>query len=405
MPEHGDTGYLPDFFGNIDELHFKPIAQGYLYWKHTWSNDASLTGRFGVAERPGEFVFGGEGPGAADQESGNDGRFQLYHAQCGGRRDRPDAGNLECLGRPGVRAGRFRPRLRQPASSRSCPWPITARWPFANWAESPLSAIQIRSSSWRVELPIADCSSREFRRNFRTTGAILPSGRRLSAALVHFVRESAGQRPRRILEVGPGTGAVTRHLIRSMQSGRLPRSGRVEPELCRLPQRPLPFRSRVPTGGPPLPRAALPDREPARRNRLRRDSVRAADEQLCRGGGRAHSRHPPPAWPRPGATVSFFEYMGIRRVKATFSGQAERTRLRGIGQVVGRLLKDARNPPRPHLDQCSARLCASRAVLACSVTVVRRVGRVSSPPSRQFMVGLLTRTWCPSAHPAATAAS
>ncbi len=61
VPDHGDTGYLPDFFGNIDELHFKPIAQGYLSWKHTWSNDASLTGRFGVAERPGEFVFGGAG--------------------------------------------------------------------------------------------------------------------------------------------------------------------------------------------------------------------------------------------------------------------------------------------------------------------------------------------------------
>ena len=78
---------------------------------------------------------------------------------------------------------------------------------------------------------IADCRLflSEFRRNFRTTGAILPSGRRLSAALVHLgregqrvggahsVRESTDLRPRRILEVGPGTGAVTRPLIRSMQ--------------------------------------------------------------------------------------------------------------------------------------------------------------------------------------------
>jgi hypothetical protein len=61
LPEHGSTGYLPDFFGNIDEVRFKPITQGYLSWKHTWSNDASLTGRLGIAERPGEFVFGGEG--------------------------------------------------------------------------------------------------------------------------------------------------------------------------------------------------------------------------------------------------------------------------------------------------------------------------------------------------------
>ena len=41
-----------------------------------------------------------------------------------------------------------------------------------------------------------------------------------------------------------------------------------------------------------------------------------------------------------GTTVSFFEYMGIRRMKSAFSGRAERTRLRGIGKVVGRLLTD-----------------------------------------------------------------
>ncbi len=60
VPEHGSSATLTDFFGNTDILGFKPMTQGYLYWKHTWSNDASLTGRFGMAERPGEFVFGTE---------------------------------------------------------------------------------------------------------------------------------------------------------------------------------------------------------------------------------------------------------------------------------------------------------------------------------------------------------
>ena len=60
IPEHGDSGEIPDFFGGTDVLHFKPISQGYLYWRHTWENEASVTGRAGVAERPGEFVFGGE---------------------------------------------------------------------------------------------------------------------------------------------------------------------------------------------------------------------------------------------------------------------------------------------------------------------------------------------------------
>jgi len=60
LPEHGSTGYLPDIFGNSQALPFKPIAQGELYWKHTWANEATLTARFGVAERPGLFVFGSE---------------------------------------------------------------------------------------------------------------------------------------------------------------------------------------------------------------------------------------------------------------------------------------------------------------------------------------------------------
>jgi hypothetical protein len=60
IPEHGSSGAIVDFLGNTDILHFKPIAEGYLYWRHTWDNDASLTGKFGMAERPGDFVFGAE---------------------------------------------------------------------------------------------------------------------------------------------------------------------------------------------------------------------------------------------------------------------------------------------------------------------------------------------------------
>ncbi len=102
---------------------------------------------------------------------------------------------------------------------------------------------------------------REYLRNFHSTGAMLPSGRFLAAALARFVgqesnsgrRDSAGQisesvhlpatdseirptcdppadsttyangqtlgsatQPQKILEVGPGTGAVTRRIIAGM---------------------------------------------------------------------------------------------------------------------------------------------------------------------------------------------
>ena len=53
---------------------------------------------------------------------------------------------------------------------------------------------------------------REFRENFHTTGAVLPSGRSLAAALCYYLNGDG--RPKRILEVGPGTGAVTRTIVR-----------------------------------------------------------------------------------------------------------------------------------------------------------------------------------------------
>jgi len=57
---------------------------------------------------------------------------------------------------------------------------------------------------------------RQFARTARTTGAIAPSGRALSRALVQHVRPGDPDRPRAVLEVGPGTGAVTRHLVQRL---------------------------------------------------------------------------------------------------------------------------------------------------------------------------------------------
>lgn len=52
---------------------------------------------------------------------------------------------------------------------------------------------------------------REFARTRRDTGAIAPSSPRLAGALTRYVIPSPGH-PRAVLEVGPGTGAVTRHI-------------------------------------------------------------------------------------------------------------------------------------------------------------------------------------------------
>jgi len=57
----------------------------------------------------------------------------------------------------------------------------------------------------------------ELRRNFRHTGSVLPSGRWLSAALARYVRTIPGGK--RVLEVGPGTGVVTRAIVKRMSRG------------------------------------------------------------------------------------------------------------------------------------------------------------------------------------------
>lgn len=57
----------------------------------------------------------------------------------------------------------------------------------------------------------------QFFTNFKTTGAILPSGGMLAKAMTRPVRRAHG--PRRILEVGPGTGSFTKHLLEILNPG------------------------------------------------------------------------------------------------------------------------------------------------------------------------------------------
>jgi phosphatidylethanolamine/phosphatidyl-N-methylethanolamine N-methyltransferase len=173
---------------------------------------------------------------------------------------------------------------------------------------------------------------REFLRNFHTTGAILPSGRRLSAALVSFVREHS-PRPRRILEVGPGTGAVTRRIIAAMGPAdridmvelngafvdQLNRRFAVEPAFkvaaanarvlhCPVEDLPPGDCYDLIVSGLPLNNFAVADVQ------------RILDTLMARLV--------------PGGTLSFFEYIAVRSFRALFSGRSERARLHGIGQVM-----------------------------------------------------------------------
>jgi phospholipid N-methyltransferase len=65
----------------------------------------------------------------------------------------------------------------------------------------------------------AECQQfyRQFREQYRTTGSILPSSRALARAMTRPMRRA--KPPRRILEVGPGTGAVTAEIVRQLRRG------------------------------------------------------------------------------------------------------------------------------------------------------------------------------------------
>lgn len=58
---------------------------------------------------------------------------------------------------------------------------------------------------------------RQFRQRFKTTGAIAPSSRFLARSMIGPMQIAEG--PRRVLEVGPGTGAVTNELVRQLRPG------------------------------------------------------------------------------------------------------------------------------------------------------------------------------------------
>lgn len=59
---------------------------------------------------------------------------------------------------------------------------------------------------------------RQFRSRFETTGAVAPSSRFLASAMTRPMRRRP-DRPIRILEVGPGTGAVSNRIVRLLRPG------------------------------------------------------------------------------------------------------------------------------------------------------------------------------------------
>lgn len=185
---------------------------------------------------------------------------------------------------------------------------------------------------------------KQFRTRFVSTGAITPSSRALAAELarplgdVADAKTSPGRRPRAILEVGPGTGAVTDQLLRRL--GPQDRLTLVEcnPDFVQYLKTRLssdPFwqaragqveliESTVETWNADQRRfdvlvSGLP---------LNNFPVALVEQILARFE----------ALGSPGGACSFFEYAGIRNLKIRLAKPEERARLIGVGQTLAALL-------------------------------------------------------------------
>jgi phosphatidylethanolamine/phosphatidyl-N-methylethanolamine N-methyltransferase len=181
----------------------------------------------------------------------------------------------------------------------------------------------------------------QFLRNYQTTGSIIPSGRALGGALCRHVGQ--GGSAQRILEAGPGTGAVTSCIIERM--GRDDQLWMVElnptfaahlrsafnekpsfrevADRCHLVEGSI--QQLNPVGGSPecapfdLIISGLP------LNNFSSENVRDILEAFSR-------------LLKPGGILSFFQYILLRPAKMFVSVGPERSRLKDVGEAIEGML-------------------------------------------------------------------
>ena len=177
----------------------------------------------------------------------------------------------------------------------------------------------------------------QFLKNYGTTGAVIPSGRALGTALCKHV--GAGTRPQKILEAGPGTGAVTGCIIEHM---------RHDDELWMVELNPT-FAAHLRTAFSSKPtfrsvssRCHLVEGSVQELGQDRHFDVIVSGLPLNNFSSDqvGNILHAYARLLKPGGILSFFQYMMVRPAKMMVSGGAERSRLQGVGNTIERMLRE-----------------------------------------------------------------
>lgn len=176
---------------------------------------------------------------------------------------------------------------------------------------------------------------RQYRKRFETTGALAPSSRFLARALTRPLEQHGG--PVRVLEVGPGTGAVTRRITRLLKpQDRL--------DLVELNDQFVGVLKRRFTDDPEFHRVA--DRTTVHQCPIQEFRAEAPYDYII--SGLPLNNFPPPLVREifnvcfkllaPGGVLSYFEYMYMRPLRRIVSNSAGKQRLTELEIVLQEFL-------------------------------------------------------------------
>ena len=172
---------------------------------------------------------------------------------------------------------------------------------------------------------------RQFRKQFATTGAIAPSSRFLASALTGPLRSRT--QPTRVLEVGPGTGAVTRRIVDVLKPGDWLDLVELNEEFAALLRRRFESDPRYQRVNGQAKLHVFPIQD-----------YRGDKPYDCIISGLPLNNFPPELVEEifnvlfrllaPGGVLSYFEYMYVRPARRLFGRNEERERLKSLEDVL-----------------------------------------------------------------------